>query len=218
MAVFVKRNLDPASPETELTNLKKNATAVITEPEQVTLEKKVTPVISEIEPVNLEKKVKPVISEPEQVILEKKVTPVIPEPEPEPKPDPDRLKEKILEMFSESRYCDIASFEKLMAFALGDCVMNELNAKATIEIEFENNHILHELKKIEELNALLQRFTQQDKKLDAKEREDAIQKVSRKKAGYSKALNPEVVVSYLDKFCRDNGVKVKTGLFKWEIP
>ena len=105
-----------------------------------------------------------------------------------------------------------------MGFAIDDCSMDESSAKVTIEFELEQNCILNESRKIEELYSLLQRFTQNDKKLDSKEREDALQKVSKTKAGYLKSLNPEVAIAHLNKFCRENEVKIKTGLFKWEIP
>jgi hypothetical protein len=130
----------------------------------------------------------------------------------------ENLKKRILDLSFQSKYCDIQTFQSLIRFAIDDCGLDEFNASATIEFELEQNCILHEGKKIEELYSLLQRFTKNDKKLDEKERADALQIVSRKKPGYLKALNPEVATSHVIKFCRDNEVKIKTGLFKWEIP
>lgn len=130
----------------------------------------------------------------------------------------DRLRKKIHELSSESKYCDVQVFHDLIRFAIEDCGMDEINARAAIEVELERNCVLNEVKKIEELYSLLRRFTQNDKKLDPKEHEDALQKVSTKKPGYSRSLKPEVAIAHLNKFCRDNEVKIKTGLFKWEIP
>lgn len=133
-------------------------------------------------------------------------------------PRPESLKKKIHDLTAHSKYCDIQTLHTLISFAIDDCGMDEISARTTIEFELEQHSILNESRKIEELYSLLQRFTHSDKKLDVKERDDALQLVSRKKPGYLKSLNPEVATAHVMKFCRDNGVKIKTGLFKWEIP
>ena len=137
----------------------------------------------------------------------------------EAEPPEVRLKKKILDLsLFQSKYCDEQVFQNLLRYAIDDCGIDAIKAKARIDFELEQGEILNESRKIEELYSLLQRFTQNDKRLDAKERDDALQIVSNKKSGYAKSLNPEVANAHLIKFCRDNGIKIKTSLFKWEIP
>lgn len=93
-------------------------------------------------------------------------------------------------------------------------------AKATIIIDMELDAMgcANESKLCEELDALLHRFTDKDKKLDPKERSDAIQIVCRPKPGASKGLAFDVAERRVIEFCRANRVKVKVGILRWDIP
>ena len=53
----------------------------------------------------------------------------------------------------------------------------------------------------------LHQFTDDDKKLDAKEERDALDRVVKKAAGKKAALDPRVAEEYVASFCKVNGVK-----------
>ncbi len=91
-------------------------------------------------------------------------------------------------------------------------------ATILVDMELEVTQSANEQRLTEELDGLLRRFTDSDKKLDAKERSDAIQMVCKPKTGYSKGLSFEVAEKRVVAFCRANGVKVKVGFLRWDIP
>jgi len=91
-------------------------------------------------------------------------------------------------------------------------------ATMLVDMELEVAQSANEQRLTEELDGLLRRFTDSDKKLDAKERSDAIQMVCKPKTGYSKGLAFEVAEKRVVAFCRANGVKVKVGFLRWDIP
>ena len=93
-----------------------------------------------------------------------------------------------------------------------------LVATTVINMELEVRTVVNEKLLLEELDSLLHRFTDRDKKLDKKERDDAIQYVCKPRSGYLKGLNYQVADRHITEYCRANHVKIKIGLFKWEIP
>jgi len=115
-------------------------------------------------------------------------------------------------------YCDEKTRADLLRQATTDCGISPEKAVVIIDMELESKGCVNEKKLLAELEAMLKQFTDKDKKLDPKEREDAMQYVCKARSGYSKGLAYDVAERYIINFCRSNSVKVKTGLFKWAIP
>lgn len=115
-------------------------------------------------------------------------------------------------------YCDEKARADLLRQATNDCGIPADKAMVILDMELESKGCVNEKKLLSELEAMLRQFTDKDKKLDPKEREDAMQYVCKARSGYSKGLAYDVAERYIVNFCRANSVKVKTGLFKWAIP
>ena len=115
-------------------------------------------------------------------------------------------------------YCDVKTRAELLRQATNDCGVPPEKAQVIIDMELESNGVVSEKKLLAELELMLKQFTDKDKKLDPKERNDAMQYVCKARAGYSKGLDYDVAERYIISFCRANSVKVKVGLLKWAIP
>lgn len=114
-------------------------------------------------------------------------------------------------------YCDVSERESFIrdGMSLG---LDRSTAEVSFDLELEARCIASEQVLLQSLEALLRRFTDQDKKLDKKERQDAIQITCRPAAGYRQGLRYDVAERFLVQFCRSNGVKVKAGFLKWVVP
>lgn len=115
-------------------------------------------------------------------------------------------------------YCDAATWRLLVEHGTRVCSLDEKGAGVAVDMELETRSVANELALLSEMGAVLRQFSEKDKKLDAKERSDAIQYVCRPKPGYSKGLRYDVAEAFVTDFCRQNGVKVKVGIFKWAVP
>ena len=115
-------------------------------------------------------------------------------------------------------YCDEKTRNDLLRQATNDLGISPDKAAVILDMELESNGYVNEKKLLTELEAMLKQFTDKDKKLDPKEREDAMQYVCKTRPGYSKGLLYDVAEQYIVSYCRANSVKIKTGLFKWAIP
>ena len=115
-------------------------------------------------------------------------------------------------------YCDSALRAELVRYGVSDLGLDPARTALVLDMELEAASCANEHRLIEELDGLLRRFTDKDKKLDSKERSDAIQMVCRAKPGYSKGLAFDVAEKRVVDFCRANRVKVKVGLLRWDIP
>ena len=115
-------------------------------------------------------------------------------------------------------YCDTALRSEMIRIGVTTHGLDLHMATMLVDMELEVTQSANEQRLTEELDGLLRRFTDSDKKLDAKERSDAIQMVCKPKAGYSKGLSFEVAEKRVVAFCRANGVKVKVGFLRWDIP
>jgi hypothetical protein len=115
-------------------------------------------------------------------------------------------------------YCPAVQFQALVVDAASTFGLNKGLASATLDIELERTGVANEPLLLREMEAMLRQFTGHDKKLDAKERSDLVQLFCKPKAGYSKGLSFNVAQDFINNFCRNNGVKVKVGLFKWSVP
>lgn len=115
-------------------------------------------------------------------------------------------------------YCSEGTWNELIREGVESVGLDPIDAKTMINMELEALGAVNEKLLIEELNALLHRFTSKDKKLDQKERDDALQYVCKPRPGYKKGLDYQIADQYITEFCQANRVKVKVGMFKWEVP
>lgn len=115
-------------------------------------------------------------------------------------------------------YCSISDRTELISIVASEFKMDGAKAAVLVDIEIEILKYVNEFLLCEELKSLMHRFTDNDKKLDNKERSDAIQIVCRSRVGFTKGLSYDVAERVIIDFCRQHGVKVKAGLFRWAIP
>ncbi len=115
-------------------------------------------------------------------------------------------------------YCDVATLNNLLLFAVQTCGLEQKKAEIILAMELENMGVANEKGLLIELDALLHRFSDKDKKLDDKEKNDTIQFLCKARTGYKNGLNFDVANHFITEFCRINSVKVKVGIFKWGIP
>jgi tellurium resistance protein TerD len=91
-------------------------------------------------------------------------------------------------------------------------------AEIVLDLELESRCVANEHALLARLGGILRQFTDNDKKLDDKERRDALQLACRPAAGYRSGLRYDVAEDYITQFCRANRVKVKLGFMKWAVP
>lgn len=115
-------------------------------------------------------------------------------------------------------YCDSASFRALIGYATRSCALGETRAEVLLEMLLERLHVVNEKKLLLELEGLLHNFTDGDKKLDRKEWDDALQSACMRRPGYSLGLDASEAERFILAFCRRHQVRVKVGLFKWQVP
>lgn len=135
-----------------------------------------------------------------------------------PPSDPiDALKKHLSNKVFDS-YCDEGTLKGLIQFGVQTCGLDSKKAEIVLAMELESKSIANEKMLLEELDALLHQFTDVDKKLDEKEKNDAIQFLCKPRAGYTQGLNFDIANRFITTFCRNNRVKVKVGFLKWGIP
>ena len=115
-------------------------------------------------------------------------------------------------------YCDQNTFNSLIQYGVQSCGLSDKKCEVILGVEFENKNIVNEKFLLIELDSLLHQFTDSDKKLDQKEKNDAIQFLCKARLGYTHGLNYDVANRFIIDFCRKHRVKVKSGFLKWEIP
>lgn len=115
-------------------------------------------------------------------------------------------------------YCEGSTWRSLVDEGVGSFRLDRKTAELALDMELERLSVANEPNLLREVEAMLKQFTDRDRKLDEKEKSDIIQLVCRAKPGYAKGLRHEVANSFITDFCRQNGVKVKVGLFKWAVP
>ena len=143
----------------------------------------------------------------------------IPAPSPAPAPaDPVATLRFQLTTKIFDGYCDEAALSSLLLFAVQTCGLEQKKAEIILAMELESMGVANEKGLLIELDALLHRFSDKDKKLDDKEKNDTIQFLCKARTGYKNGLNFDVANHFITEFCRINSVKVKVGIFKWGIP
>ena len=115
-------------------------------------------------------------------------------------------------------YCTDEHYSRLLLHGSGFCGLEASKAQLILDYELEQLFVANERQLLKNLHEALQRFTSSDRKLNPKERQDAIQLVCKTKAGYRQGLDLGLAEATVVAFCRANQVKVKMGLFSWAIP
>lgn len=88
----------------------------------------------------------------------------------------------------------------------------------SVRTELEKYGAVCERLLLDQLERLLHQFTDNDRKLDNKEEQDALEKVVRPAAGKKKGLDPRVAEEYVSSFCKSHGVVRTTERNKRLMP
>ncbi|WP_313174962.1 hypothetical protein [Massilia sp.] len=115
-------------------------------------------------------------------------------------------------------YCSAGQFQALVAYAGRQWRIPRARAETLLAMWLEQHHAVNEKQLLAELDGLLHAFTHDDRKLDKKERQDALQSICTPRPGYARGLDSVEAERYLIEFCRINSVRVRVGLFKWQVP
>ena len=115
-------------------------------------------------------------------------------------------------------YCESSVRQALIEQGAREFDLDEPHARHTVDSELQSRAIANEVQLLVELDGTLHQFSDSDRKLDRKERDDAFQLVCRPRPGFAKGLKTDVADKYIVDFCRQNNVKLKTGLFSWAVP
>ena len=115
-------------------------------------------------------------------------------------------------------YCSAQEYWSLVRYGVETAGLNERTVENALDMELERLGAANEARLLQELEGALGRFTGADRKLDKKDRVDALQLVCRARPGFRCGLKPGVAEAAIDAYCRANAIKVKTGLFSWGVP
>jgi hypothetical protein len=114
-------------------------------------------------------------------------------------------------------YCSSSEYRSLIKQGLELQVDPQMTEKI-LDLALESSGIANETRLLQELEAALFRFTGADKKLDPKEKNDALQMVCKARPGYKRGLSFETAESTITMYCRNHSIKLKTGIFSWTVP
>jgi hypothetical protein len=115
-------------------------------------------------------------------------------------------------------YCETSKFDALVRYGVKQLQLTESRAEMLLTLQLERMSAANEKKLLSELEGMLRNFTDDDKKLDKKEWNDALQDACRARHGYARGLDPAEADRFILDYCRRNKVRIKTGLFKWDVP
>lgn len=115
-------------------------------------------------------------------------------------------------------YCGAGQFQALAAYAGSQWGMARARAETLLAFWLEQHHAVNEKQLLAELEGLLHNFTHDDRKLDKKERQDALQSICTPRPGYARGLDSVEAERHLVEYCRRNGVRVQVGWFKYQLP
>ncbi len=137
-----------------------------------------------------------------------------------PVPDGDAVRAFEAHLAAElsDAYCSAGQYQALVAYAGRQWSIARTRAETLLAMWLEQHHVVNEKQLLAELDGLLHNFTQEDRKLDKKERQDALQSICAPRAGYARGLDRVEAERYLLEFCRRNNVRIRVGLFKWQVP
>jgi hypothetical protein len=114
-------------------------------------------------------------------------------------------------------YCDISMRRAFVTRALQANISPD-EAEIIVDLELERLRVTNETVLLQRLESVLRRFTDDDARLDDKERRDAVQMVCRPSPGYAHGLRHDIADAYVLQFCRERRVKIKLGMLRWAVP
>lgn len=114
-------------------------------------------------------------------------------------------------------YCDNRFFGILAAYGKLTLGMDERRVQSMLTLVLERMNVVNEKALLDELNTFLETMTATEKKLSSKSRTDALQNVCKPRPGKARGLDPSVAEQCITNFCRQNGVREKSGLWGWKI-
>ncbi|WP_300759195.1 hypothetical protein [Janthinobacterium sp.] len=114
-------------------------------------------------------------------------------------------------------YCDSATFAKLLRHGQNMLGLDARRVHAILSMALERLHAVNEQALLDELDALLHVCTDAEKKLDKKERIDALQTVCKARPGVKKGMDPAIAERFITDFCRRNAVMERSGLWGWKF-
>ena len=114
-------------------------------------------------------------------------------------------------------YCDSRFFGILCAHGSQTLGLDERRVQAMLTLALERLNVVNEKALLDALRDFLKTMTTAEKKLSSKNRTDALQHVCKPRAGKARGLDPGVAEQFITNFCRENGVREKSGLWGWKI-
>lgn len=114
-------------------------------------------------------------------------------------------------------YCDNRFFDILLVHGKQTLDMDERRVQSMLTLTLERLNVVNEKALLDELKHFLQSMTAAEKKLSSKSRTDALQHVCKPRPGRGRGLDPSVAEQFITNFCRQNGVREKSGLWGWKI-
>ncbi|MBB5367673.1 MULTISPECIES: hypothetical protein [unclassified Janthinobacterium] len=114
-------------------------------------------------------------------------------------------------------YCDGATFAKLLRRGQSMLGLDARRVHAILSMALERLHAVNEQALLDELDALLHVCTDAEKKIDKKERIDALQTVCKARPGVKKGMDPAIAERFITDFCRRNSVRERSGLWGWKV-
>ena len=114
-------------------------------------------------------------------------------------------------------YCDSRFFGILTAHGKETLGLDERRVRSMLTLALERLNVVNEKGLLDELDNFLQTMTGAEKKLSSKSRTDALQHVCKPRPGKARGLDPGVAEQFITNFCRQHGVREKSGLWGWKI-
>lgn len=114
-------------------------------------------------------------------------------------------------------YCDLATFSVLSRYGKSVLGLDMRRVESILSLALQRLNVVNEKVLLDDLHALLHVFTGTKKRLDKKNRIDALQSVCKPRYGAMKGVDPEVVERHINDFCRKNGVMQRSGIWGWKV-
>ena len=111
-----------------------------------------------------------------------------------------------------SRYCGTQQRNNVIQIASTQFGFDSHEATHAVDFVLEHQGIANEFKLLLEMRSVLTGVSGDRKRLTDKDRADAIEMFIRR------GLPAQVAEAAFLQFCRSSGVKLKTGMFSWNVP
>lgn len=115
-------------------------------------------------------------------------------------------------------YCSVDQYRAFVEHGVASTGQDVTTVEYAVDLELERMGAANELRLLAELDSALHRFTAGDRKLDSKEKDDAMQLVCKSRPGFRYGLRVDVAEAAILAYCRAHNVKQKVGLFSWAVP